>query len=70
MKTFSTEFELLEKEEFQKSVDSRIQILYHHNSKVDTICMGDIFFISVNGELKKDSPSLVKLIKKSIYEVK
>jgi hypothetical protein len=64
---FSKEIALLKKDEFQKSVDSRIKILFHHEKKVDTICMGEVFFISVNGELKKDAPALAKLIRDSIY---
>lgn len=68
LEQFDKEFNVLQKEEYQKDVDSRIKVLYHHNKRVDTICMGEIHFIAVNGELKKDSPKLLQLIKNEIYK--
>lgn len=49
-------------------VDTRIQVVIHSDKKTDTICMGEHFSTSVNGERKKDSPELLKLIKESIYK--
>ena len=50
-----------------RRIDTRIRIIYHKGNKMDTICMGEYFTIFVNGELKEDSPKLLKLIKDRIY---
>ena len=49
-------------------VDARINILFHHNNRVDTICMGEHWGVAVNGEMKGDYPELLALVKKEIYK--
>lgn len=68
MKAFVVEYNRLSNEDYDKAIDARIRILYHHDKITDTICMGEHFFISVNGNLKKDSPALLKLVKDKIYQ--
>lgn len=50
------------------AIDTRMRIIYHHGVNIDTICMGENFTILVNGQLKEDSPELLKLIKEKIYK--
>jgi hypothetical protein len=53
----------------QNDIDVRIKIIYSHDYKNDTICMGEFFNISVNGVVMKENKEFHDYIKKIIdYE--
>lgn len=53
----------------QSDIDVRIQIVYLHNKKSDTICMGESFNISVNGVVMNEHKEFHNYVKEIInYE--
>ncbi|MHA3789521.1 hypothetical protein ACX0HA_15020 [Flavobacterium hauense] len=70
IKKFMILYHELKDSEETRSIDTRIRIVYHHGDITDTICMGEHFTIFVNGQIKEDSPELLKLIKDKIYRNK
>ena len=46
--------------------DVRIKILVHQSIKTDTLCLGEHFGVTKNGEIMKDSKEILNFIKKRI----
>ena len=65
---FASLYNRLEEAKETRSLNARIKIIYRHDMRSDTICMGEYFTIEVNGQQKEDSPELLKLIKDKIYK--
>lgn len=67
-KIFKEEYKKLVDSNEQRDIDVRIQVVYHDEKIIDTICMGAFFDIKVNGVNKEDSKTLLKIIKDEIYK--
>ncbi|OAE90496.1 hypothetical protein [Flavobacterium psychrophilum] len=67
LKKFFIEFKKLKTVKEQTDIDVRMQIIYHTDKTIDTICMGEYFDVKVNGINKQDSKSFLNLIKNKIY---
>ena len=50
-----------------KSVDIRIKCFLDYVAKTDTLCLGEFSGVIFNGELMKDSHTLLTLFKSNIY---
>lgn len=67
-KIFKEEYKKLVDSKEQRDIDVRIQVVYHDEKIIDTICMGAFFDIKINGVNKEDSKKLLKKIKDEIYK--
>lgn len=65
---FIKEYGKLKTDKEQSDIDTRIQIIFHNDKTVDTICMGSHFGIKINGVRKKDSKSFLNLVQEKMYD--
>ncbi|WP_163411043.1 hypothetical protein [Flavobacterium ajazii] len=68
IKNFDKKYKALKTSKDQRNIDVRIQIIYHNDKIIDTICMGEHFDIQVNGINKEDSKGFLLMIKQKIYK--
>ena len=65
---FIKEYERLKTDKEQSDIDTRIQIIFHNDKTVDTICMGNHFGIKINGVRKNNSKSFLNLVQEKMYD--
>lgn len=68
LKLFTHHYNQLKNDTVQSNFDVKIQVIYHHNKNIDTICMGSNFNISVNGVKKQESKVFHNFIRRIIYK--
>ncbi|MBN7811559.1 hypothetical protein J0A68_11400 [Algoriphagus sp. H41] len=63
----SDELKKLKPKEGRQYPDFRIKLMIKYQDRVDTLCMGEFFDVTLNGQAMEDSPELLAIVKRRIY---